>query len=641
MKFTKSFAALLAALTFGGASQAAFVNVGEANGANNTSTGIVDGNTITTDQRWTRDNVYLLRRVIFITNGATLTIEPGTIIRGVTATMSGFSTEPGALVVSRGGKLVANGTPTDPVIFTSIDDPNVPGGIATVPLSFTNTAGTATTIRVGTIPDLADSDYDPDGFVGDNAFSKAARWGGIVICGNGYVAANTGSTDANADGIWDDHAANFTTSNPGQNLNVGADYPEGMSTNLAATVYNSTNALYGGLNDNDNSGVLRFVSIRYGGFVLGDPSVGNEINSLTICGAGMGTVIEHVESFANLDDGFEWFGGKSNSRFLMSILNQDDLFDGDEGYRGIGQFWLGVQGTINTTGASLRAGYVNNDLIGQNNTGTDYRYDKLMEWDGPEGNDNDRLPKTALDVYNFTFLAGDTQKRGIQARLEAQIGTYNGVVERASTVSQAAQSTTIGTITSLLTWGNVHSFTTAATGSAEKGTVTSNGVTVLSEVGAGFTEEAASSIATAWFPAGFTASPVYTKNGFDPRLAAGAAARTEDGITPPAGFVNSTFAGAFLDNNHLSGWSTLEFLQVLPASNLARPLLTIGTSGSNPTISWNSAGASIKYVVEKSTDGKVWTPVNSGTPVTGTGTITHTDTSTTVGAAVTYRVYGL
>jgi hypothetical protein len=642
MKFFKqSLAVLLTALSLNGTAEAAFVNVGEANSTNNTATGIVDGNQITTDTRWTRDNVYILRRVIFVTNGATLTIEPGTIIRGVTAVMSGFTTEPGALVAARGGKIIANGTADDPIIFTSIDDTNVPGGFNTVPETFTSTAGTPTTIRTGTTPSLTNGDYDPDGPEGDSGFSKAARWGGVVICGNAYVAANTSTgPDANVDGIADDHATIFSDGSPTQNANVGADYPEGMSTDLAVTVYNSSNALYGGLNDNDSSGVLRFVSIRYGGFVLGDPAVGNEINSLTMCGMGQGTVLEHVESYQNLDDAFEWFGGKCNSRFLYSLSCQDDGFDGDEGHRGTGQFWLLAQGTINETpAASLRSGFTFNDPIGQNNTGSDYRYDKLMEWDGPEPDNGDRLPMTDVNVYNATFLSGDTKKQGFTIVKEAHVTVRNAIVERSSAVSAAAQAATIGTITSLLTWDNIHSFTTAATGAAEVGTVTSSGINVLTQI-TPLVEEATSQIATPWFPAGFTAAPIYTKNGFDPRLAPGANARTEDGPTPPAGLVNVTYAGAMLDNNMLAGWSVLESLQVLPTTNLARPVLTIGASGANPTVSWTSAGAAIKYVVEKSTDGKVWAPVQAA-PVTGTGTVVFTDTTTTIGAPVLYRVYGL
>lgn len=639
MKFFKqSFAVLLTALSLSGAAQAAFVNVGVANGANDTATGIVDGNQITTDQRWTRDNVYLLRRVIFITNGATLTIEPGTIVRGVTATMSGFTTEPGALCVARGGKLVANATPDDPIIFTSIDDSNVPGGFETIPTTFTNTAGTVTTIRSGTTPSLPNGDYDPDGPQGDSGFSKAARWGGVVICGRAYVAANTSAgPDVNADGIADDHSTIFSDASGTQNSNIGADYPEGMSTNLTTTIYNAANAIYGGLDDNDSSGVMRFVSIRYGGFVLGDPTVGNEINSLTMCGMGLGTTLEHVESFQNLDDGFEWFGGKCSSRFLYSIANQDDAFDGDEGHRGVGQFWLAAQGTINTAAPSARAGFTFNDPIGQNNTGGDYLYDKLMEWDGPEADNADRLPMTDVKVYNATYLASQ-KLQGFSIVKEAQVSVNNAVVERANAVSMATQSGTAGTITTLLSWNNLHSFNVGSTGATEIGNVTNGGFTVLSSTN--FTEETASQITTPWFPTGVSVSPLYTKNGFDPRLAAGANARTEDGVTPPAGLVNATYAGAMLDNNQLSGWSSLEFLQVLPTTNLARPVLTVGASGSNPTVTWASAGATIKYVVEKSTDGKVWTPVQAN-PVTGAGTLVFTDTTTTIGAPVLYRVYGL
>ena len=55
--------------------------------------------------------------------------------------------------------------------------------------------------------------------------------------------------------------------------------------------------------DADNSGVVRYVSIRHGGYEVGD---GNEINGLTLGGVGTGTVIEHVEVVSNQDDGIEF-----------------------------------------------------------------------------------------------------------------------------------------------------------------------------------------------------------------------------------------------------------------------------------------------------------------------------------------------
>ena len=59
----------------------------------------------------------------------------------------------------------------------------------------------------------------------------------------------------------------------------------------------------------------------------------NEINGLTMGGVGSATTIEYVEVFANADDGFEWFGGTVNSKYLVGAFNNDDTFDWDEGFR--------------------------------------------------------------------------------------------------------------------------------------------------------------------------------------------------------------------------------------------------------------------------------------------------------------------
>ncbi|MFB9842417.1 hypothetical protein [Mucilaginibacter ginsenosidivorans] len=72
-----------------------------------TVTGDIDANTT-----WTADKIYLLKGFVYVTNGATLTIEPGTIIKGDKATK-------GTLTVTRGAKLMAVGTATKPIVFTS------------------------------------------------------------------------------------------------------------------------------------------------------------------------------------------------------------------------------------------------------------------------------------------------------------------------------------------------------------------------------------------------------------------------------------------------------------------------------------------------------------------------------------------
>ncbi len=102
----------------------------------------------------------------------------------------------------------------------------------------------------------------------------------------------------------------------------------------------SDKSRYGGNDDHDNSGVLRYVSIRHGGTDIG---AGNEINGLTLGGVGDGTTIEYVEVFNNNDDGFEWFGGTVNCKYLVSAFNADDAFDHDEGLRGKMQFLFAIQ----------------------------------------------------------------------------------------------------------------------------------------------------------------------------------------------------------------------------------------------------------------------------------------------------------
>lgn len=67
---------------------------------------------ISANTKWTADKIYLLKGTVYVTSGATLTIEPGTIIKGDKATK-------GALVISRGAKIMAEGTADKPIVFTS------------------------------------------------------------------------------------------------------------------------------------------------------------------------------------------------------------------------------------------------------------------------------------------------------------------------------------------------------------------------------------------------------------------------------------------------------------------------------------------------------------------------------------------
>jgi len=273
---------------------------------------------ITVDTTWTSDNTYVLTQPIFVREGAILTIEAGTLIRGEKE----VSTDPGALVISRGSKIRAMGTKDAPIVMTDMLDDHY----------------------VGPTPAAGTAPYSTP----NNGMCR--HWGGLILLGETYlatdVAAGTPSPDASLE------------------LQIEGLEPYGAYSK------------YGGGNDDDDSGEIHYVSIRYGGFVLGDA---NEINGLTMGAVGRGTEIDHVEVFQNKDDGFEWFGGTVNTKHLIAWAVGDDSFDWDEGFRGKGQFWLCVQGPLSEEG----------DVS-----------DKLAEMDGADGDSSQ--PSACPTVFNVT-----------------------------------------------------------------------------------------------------------------------------------------------------------------------------------------------------------------------------------------------
>ncbi|RMF20797.1 MAG: T9SS C-terminal target domain-containing protein [Bacteroidetes bacterium] len=245
---------------------------------------------------WTKDNVYQLDGFVYLEEGGVLNIEAGTLIKGkeVPSTTDLAST----LIIARGAKIYAEGTPEEPIVFTS---------------------------------EL----YDPN----DNFLTVNDRglWGGVIILGKARIADEVSEVAV-----------------------------EGLPVD-------DPRALFGGTDDNDDSGVLRYVSIRHGGAEL-EP--GEEINGLTLGAVGSGTVIEHVEVLANDDDGIEFFGGTVNVRFAAVAFCGDDAFDWDTGYRGKGQFWFALQG--------------------------DDAADNGGELDGAKPDDNE--PHSEPTIFNATFI---------------------------------------------------------------------------------------------------------------------------------------------------------------------------------------------------------------------------------------------
>ena len=220
---------------------------------------VADINNITENTTWDGDQ--LIDGKVYIQPGVTLTITAGSVIK---FKKNNAVEDKGAIIALPGadgkasGRLVAIGTSSNPVIFTSAE--------------------------------LQGSRARQD-------------WGGIILAGRGFT-----------------------------NRSGGVGSVEGVPESAGVT--------YGGTNDADDSGILRYVRIEYCGATL---SEGNEINGLSLYGVGTGTTLEYIQVYKNSDDGFEWFGGSVNGKYLVSTFNEDDAFDMDEGWNGYGQFWLAVQ----------------------------------------------------------------------------------------------------------------------------------------------------------------------------------------------------------------------------------------------------------------------------------------------------------
>lgn len=97
---------------------------------------------------------------------------------------------------------------------------------------------------------------------------------------------------------------------------------------------------YGGNEPGDNSGIIKYVRIEYSGNTITSEK---EHNGLTLNGVGSGTTVEYVEVYHGKDDGFEFFGGTVNAKYLVSIGAFDDCFDWTYGWSGKGEYWYAEQ----------------------------------------------------------------------------------------------------------------------------------------------------------------------------------------------------------------------------------------------------------------------------------------------------------
>ncbi len=276
-------------------------------------------------QNTTLSGVVLLENKVYVTNNSTLTILPGTIIRG------DYSTQ-GTLIITRGSKIIADGNSSNPIVFTSNED------------------------------------------VGNRA---EGDWGGLVILGNAI------------------------NNQPGGVANI-----EGIAP--------TSNTQYGGQNDGDNSGILRYVRIEFPGVPL-EPN--KEINGLTLGSVGSGTIVDYVQVSFSGDDSFEWFGGSVNCKHLIAYKGIDDDFDTDFGYRGKVQFGLSIR----------------------DNTRYDAPGDSNCFESDNDATGSANLPQTAAIFSNFTIVGplgngsqtlpvGEKFEKAFRIRRNSSISVFNSLI---------------------------------------------------------------------------------------------------------------------------------------------------------------------------------------------------------------------
>ena len=446
----------------------------------------IAANTTTT---WYSGKEYLLNTMVYVQTNAVLVIEPGTVIKGGTNASvtgrAGLANVVSGLWVTRGGKLYATGTVAKPIIFTMEgDDVNNP------------------------------NDIPPQ---------VTGKWGGVVIMGNAQI-----------------NSAQYSV---GQAASPKFDVYEGVATLPNPEVEH----IFGGTNDLDSSGALKYVSIRHSGNTF---APAKELNGLTMAGVGSGTDISYVEVMSSSDDAFEWWGGTVNTHHLVAAFNEDDDFDTDQGYRGTNQFWFGIKGPWQGSSDS-----------------------RAIESDGDlnQGIVGDALPFSQWAVYNATFIGrGKTNTlfgggSGWNARDEAAPNVINSIVAEFNNGllldNDGLYHWTNGPLANAL--NNVWDNTTAGN---------ANGLTFINDIARGNDVVAAG-----------LGGISYTNDAatLDPRPIAGSAALTNVLSGAPTA---TAYRGAFKPNDSWadcwSGLSTEGYLEV------SLPELTIQQVGGNVEITW-------------------------------------------------------
>ena len=297
-----------------------------------------NGGELTAGAVLTCANNYIIDQKIYIPAGQTLTINPGTVLKG-RANLLAEPEKATAIVIERGGKIMAEGSADCQIVFTA----------------------------------------EADNLNGLYPIANKGQWGGVLLLGkatnnlklspNGpFVAGGTSKKLAAGDGLG--VVEGFATSNPQDRFGVltAASLPAGVTGEAVSQSFD----------DNDNSGVMKYVSIRHSGAIL---AVGAEINGLTLASVGRGTTIDHIEIVSCADDNIEIFGGTVNLKYITTLFGNDDMFDWDLGWTGKAQFFFGMKTDLTASADS----------------------DNGIEADSDDQSSN-LLPLSKPVIYNATIL---------------------------------------------------------------------------------------------------------------------------------------------------------------------------------------------------------------------------------------------
>jgi hypothetical protein len=293
----------------------------------------------------------------------------------------------------------------------------------------------------------------------------------------------------------------------------------------------------GGNVDDDNSGILKYVRVEWGGTVI---SEGNEINGMTFNSVGDQTTLEYLQSHFIADDGFEWFGGTVNAKYLVSTGVDDDNFDMDNGYTGNVQFAVCVQDP--NIGNS---GFENSHSDDANNV----------------------QPYTAPTCYNVTLVGGSSDgKEDDGMLLKSNIaGTYkNMIIANFDDFAiffkdDKSVNNYMGTGTGSLDLANIMVYCKGQTASNQlnDSTILDSQTKVGNSDLASVRAELASDTVFTTNPGWAYTFPADPFNGNVPDLVPTAAAVKDSAVAVPAGFDAATYLGAFdpSGTNWMTTWT--------------------------------------------------------------------------------------